>query len=122
MPNRLQAAALALLIAWPGAGLAAERQLPRVCRGLATATFEQRFPTQVRHFDFDREMVEPFVRIWRAGRRPALPALPERVRVYALPKRPYLVGFQRDGCVIALLTVERRSLWRWLRPRLGWPA
>jgi hypothetical protein len=122
MPNRLQAATLALLVAWPGVGLAAERHPSPVCRGLASATFEQRFPAKVRHFDFDREMVEPFVRIWRAGRRPALPALPERVRVYAVPKRPYLVGFHRDGCVIALLTVERRSLWRWLRPRLGWPA
>lgn len=122
MLNRLQAATLVLFAAWPDALPAAMPGAQPGCRGVATATFEQRFPNQVRHFDFEHEMVEPFVKIWRAGRRPALPALPERVRVYALPKRPYLVGFQRDGCVIALLTVERRALWRWLRPRRGWPA
>lgn len=122
MLNRLQAVILVLLALWPGASPAIEPGVPRPCRGMATAIFEQRFPAQVRHFDFDHDMVESFLRIWRSAKRPALPAAPESVRVYALPDRPYLVGFQRAGCVIALLTVERQALWRWLRPRLGWPA
>jgi hypothetical protein len=92
----------------------------RVCPGIDLALFERRFPNDVRRFGFDHAMLEPFVALWRSGRRPALPVAPERVTVYSLPDRPYLVGYQSGDCVIAFLAVERQQLWRWLRPHLGW--
>lgn len=122
MPTRLLASLLALLTLVPGPGVATAPLVSQACRGMAVATFEQRFPAEVRHFDFDQRMVDPFLRMWRSKRRPDLPVPPEWVRVYAVPDRPYLVGFHRAGCVIALFTVKRRALWRWLRPELGWPA
>lgn len=90
------------------------------CPGIALDLFERRFPEQVRRYAFDHAMLEPFVDLWRSGRRPALPIRPERVTVYALPGQPYLVGYQNGKCVIAFLAVERGRLWRWLRPHLGW--
>ena len=47
---------------------------------------------------------------------------PESVTVYAFPRQPYLICYERGGCVIAFLAVERAMLWRWLAPKLGWPA
>jgi hypothetical protein len=118
-PFALALAALALLsVAAPAI---AEPELPaRVCPGVDLVAFERRFPEQVRRYAFDRALLEPFMRLWLSGRRPALPVAPERVTVYALPKGPYLVGYQNGGCVIAFLSVERAQLWKWLRPHFGW--
>jgi hypothetical protein len=118
--SRLMPAALLLAaIATSSAGAAAQ---PAMCRGVALATFEQRVPGETRRFAFAGEKLAPFLELWTAGQRPRLPAPPESVIVYALPERPYLVGYQREGCVIAVLAVERRTLLRLLQPQLGWPA
>jgi len=108
-----------LLLATEAAAAETEVRHP-ACPGIAVASFEQRFPEQVRRYPFDRSLLKPFVELWQAGRRPALPLPPERVTVYAFPGRPFLIGYQRGGCVIAFLTVERQQLWRWLGPRIGW--
>jgi hypothetical protein len=92
----------------------------RLCPGITVARFEQRFPEPVQRFAFEHALLEPFVELWQAGRRPTLPLPPERVIVYALPGKPLVIGYQSGDCVIALLTVERQRLWQWLRPRLGW--
>lgn len=90
------------------------------CPGVKLALFEQRVPEQVERYPFDSSMLEPFVALWRAGRRPELPVRPERVTVYAVPGQPFLVGYQSGDCVIAVLTVDRQRLLRLLRPRIGW--
>jgi hypothetical protein len=94
----------------------------RLCPGLNVASFEQRFPAPVQRFAFEHALLDPFVELWRAQRRPTLPLIPERVTVYALPGKPLVIGYQSGDCVIALLTVERQQLWQWLRPRVGWTA
>lgn len=94
----------------------------RVCPGAAMASFERGFPEHVQRFDFEGAMLEPFVKLWRSARRPDLPVSPETVSVYALPGKPYVVGYEREGCLIAFLAVGRENLWKWLRPRVGWPA
>ena len=94
----------------------------RACPGITVARFEQRFPQSMERFAFEHAMLEPFVELWQAGRRPALPLPPERVTVYALPGKPLVIGYQSGDCVIALLTVERQRFWQLLRPRFGWPA
>ena len=66
----------------------------RACPGITLSLFEQRFPEQVRRYAFDRAMLEPFVQLWHAARRPDLPLRPERVTVYALPGLPFLIGYQ----------------------------
>ena len=93
-----------------------------LCPGITVARFEQRFPQPVQRFDFEHALLDPFVELWRAGRRPTLPLPPERVSVYALPGKPLVIGYQSGDCVIGLLTVERQRLWQWLRPRVGWTA
>lgn len=95
-------------------------RVQRACPGVDLALFERSFASDVRRYGFDHAMLEPFVDLWRAGQRPPLPIAPERVTVYSLPDRPYLVGYQSGGCVIAFLAVDRERLRRWLRPRLGW--
>lgn len=92
------------------------------CAGLALALFERRFPDSVQRFAFEGELLQPFLQLWHEKRRPDLPVSPESVTVYSLPDRPYLVGYQSKGCVIAFLAVDRQNLWRWLRPHLGWQA
>ena len=92
----------------------------RLCPGITVALFEQRFPPPVERFAIEQTMLDPFVELWRAGQRPALPVRPERVTVYALPGKPLVIGYQAGDCVIALLTVERQRFWQWLRPRFGW--
>ena len=92
----------------------------RLCPGITVALFEQRFPKPVERFAFEHAMLDPFVELWRAAQRPALPVQPERVTVYALPGKPLVIGYQAGDCVIALLTVERQRFWQWLRPRFGW--
>ncbi len=90
------------------------------CPGITTSSFEQRIPEQVRRYEFDRALLEPFVQLWHAAQRPDLPVRPERVTVYAVPGRPFLIGYETGECVIAFLAVERQRLLQWLRPRLGW--
>jgi hypothetical protein len=92
----------------------------RLCPGITVALFEQRFPPPAERFAIEQAMLDPFVELWRAAQRPALPVRPERVTVYALPGKPLVIGYQAGDCVIALLTVERQRFWQWLRPRFGW--
>jgi hypothetical protein len=94
----------------------------RLCPGITVARFEQRFPEPVQRFAFAHALLDPFVELWRAGRRPSLPLPPERVTVYAFPGKPLVIGYQSGDCVIGLLTVERQRLVQWLRPRVGWIA
>ena len=94
----------------------------RLCPGITVARFEQRFPQPVQRFAFEHALLDPFVELWQAGRRPTLPLPPERVTVYALPGKPLVIGYQNGDCLIGLLTVERQRLWQWLRPRVGWTA
>jgi hypothetical protein len=82
--------------------------------------FEQRVPDRIQRYAFDRAMLEPFVQLWHATRRPDLPLRPEKVTVYALPGLPFLVGYQTGDCVIAFLTIERQRLLQLLRPQIGW--
>ncbi|MGH6917857.1 MAG: hypothetical protein ACREJ0_09145 [Geminicoccaceae bacterium] len=120
----LKLLAVALLISItsiPAARLAAEQEAAtEVCPGIAVALFEQRLPSRVRRFAFEHRLLKPFVELWQSGRRPALPATPERVMVYSVPGHPLLIGYQSGACVIASLSVDRERLWRWLGPRIGW--
>jgi hypothetical protein len=93
-----------------------------VCAGSAVTPFERSLPERVRRFVFDGALLEPFLRLWQSGDRPELPMSPESVIVYAAPGRPYVVGYERHGCMIALLAVQYRELWHWLRPSVGWLA
>ena len=94
----------------------------KFCAGAALMPFERRLPEQVRRFAFDGALLEPFLRLWQSGDRPELPLSPESVIVYAAPNRPYVVGYERQGCMIAILAVSRQELLNWLRPSVGWLA
>jgi hypothetical protein len=121
MPRLLAIALLISITSIPTARLAAEQKAAReICPGIAVGLFEQRFPSRVRRYAFDHGLLKPFVELWRSGRRPALPARPERVIVYSVPGHPFLIGYQSGTCVIASLSVDRERLWRWLGPRIGW--
>jgi len=93
-----------------------------VCAGAPVQPFERRLSEQVRRFAFDGAMLEPFLRLWQSGDRPELPMPPESVTVYAAPNRPYVIGYERQGCMIAFLAVAHQELWHWLRPSVGWLA
>jgi hypothetical protein len=116
--------AIALLISITsmptGRPVADQEAATEVCPGIAVASFEQRLPSQVRRYEFEHALLKPFVELWHSGPRPALPAQPERVMVYAVPDHPFLIGYQSGGCLIASLAVDRDRLWRWLGPRIGW--
>ena len=121
MPKRLAIALLISITLFPAVRLAAEQETAReICPGIAVASFEQRLPSMARRHAFEHGLLKPFVELWHSGRRPALPARPERVMVYSVPGHPYLIGYQRGACVIASLSVERERLWQWLGPRIGW--
>ena len=90
------------------------------CKGQSINSFESRFPAIVKRLVVDAAMLGPFVELWQAGSRPALPKRPERVIIYALPDLPLVIGYEEGHCIIAYLTVDSSFLWRWLRPRLGW--
>ena len=122
MPRILIVAALLAAIAHGAAAAPAAIPGPPACPGMLVDAVEQRVPGEIRRFAFEGAMLQPFLELWSSGRRPELPAAPERVTVYVLPEHPYLVGFQRGGCVIALLKVERQKLWQALSARAGWPA
>jgi hypothetical protein len=110
------------LLAFAGPANGGEVRPAHACPGIVTSLFEQRFPDQVQRYAFDDTMVEPFVELWASARRPALPLPTERVTVYSLPGRPFLVGYQHGDCVIAFLAIGRDQLLQLLRPRLGWPV
>jgi hypothetical protein len=120
--SRLLASALVLsaLLGPSDPATAKAVEASRACPGIAVSLFEQRVPEQIHRYAFDRTMLEPFVQLWRAARRPDLPLRPDRVTVYALPGQPFLIGYERGDCVIAFLAVERQRLLQLLRPRIGW--
>lgn len=121
MSRPLAAALLFAMVAGAEPATAAPAHA-ELCPGRTVARLEQRFPEQAQSYAFAGAKLKPFLELWHATRRPRLPVPPERVTVYAVPGKPYLVGYQRHGCVIAFLAVQRQKLLRWLRPRLGWPA
>ena len=123
MPKML-ALALTVVMLLHSGEVAATLEAPAhpACPGIARSAFEARFPHQVERYAFDHAMLEPFLQLWQAGRRPDLPLPLERVTVYALPGQPFLIGYQSGECVIAFLAVERQRLLKVLRPRIGWPA
>lgn len=119
MLRRLVLAALLLVPALGQPGRADEA-FPTGCRGLAVGQLELRLEGEVQRYVLGPDMVPPFVQLWVASRRTALPARPETVTVYAKPDQPLMVAYHSDGCVLALLTIERGQLWELLRRRLGW--
>ena len=62
------------------------------------------FRSQVQRFAFEHALLDPFVELWRAGRRPDA-AAPARARHRLRPARQAagLIGYQSGDCVIALL-------------------
>lgn len=123
MPKLLASVAFVATLLLPLGPQAAQAQpatTARTCPGVALGSFEQRFPADVTRFAFEQAMLEPFLELWKSGRRPDLPVVPEKITVYALPGKPYLIGYLRGDCLIAFLSVERQRLWQWLRPRIGW--
>lgn len=94
------------------------------CRGPSVDKIEARLAPSMngdgRRHVLAPDMVRPFVHVWIASRRTALPAMPTRITVYTRPEQPLLVAYHRDGCVLALLTIDRTALWELLRRRLGW--
>jgi hypothetical protein len=121
MSKLVTTALLISIVLMPVAKLAAEMKAERqICPGIAVARFEEQLPSRVQRYAFEQALLKPFVELWRSGSRPNLPARPERVMVYSVPGKPFLVGYQSGACVIASLSVERERLWRWLGPRIGW--
>ncbi len=121
MPKMRASALVLLALLCPVDSAAAQPStMVHACPGIAISSFEQRIPDQVQRYEFNHAMLEPFVQLWHAAQRPNLPVHPERVTVYAVPGRPYLVGYESGDCMIAFLAVERQRLLQWLRPRLGW--
>jgi hypothetical protein len=107
------------MILAPATG-AAEPTAAPACPGISADLFDRKIPQQVRRYAFDHGMLEPFVRLWRAGQRPDFPVRPEKVTVYDLTNRPVLIGYQSGDCMIAFLSVDRQRFFQWLRPQLGW--
>ena len=121
VPNRMLVAVITVMVLAMTASLAAEGDdKDRACQGLSIVRFESRLPATVRRLTITSAMLGPFVELWKTGARPALPNRPERVVIYALPDLPFIVGYEKNGCIIAYLTIDSADLWRWLRPRLGW--
>ncbi len=90
------------------------------CEGLSINSFESRFPSNINRLVFAAAMLGPFVELWHAGSRPALPRRPEHVIIYSLPDLPLIIVYEQGHCIIAYLTIDSAFLWRWLRPRIGW--
>lgn len=122
MSHRLLAVTLFLAVALFSTRPAAEptSDVDAVCAGVAIALFERRFPDHVRRYAFGPAMLGPFIELWRSEHRPDLPSSPEQVMIYAVSGQPLVIGYQKGDCIMALLSVERQRLWRWLRPRIGW--
>lgn len=121
MPKLLATVLLLAIVLVPAARLDAEEATKgQVCPGIVVSLFEQRLPERVRRYPLEDALLKPFVALWQSGRRPRLPARPERVMIYSLPGQPLLIGYQRGTCMIATLFVDRERLWRWLGPRIGW--
>ncbi len=110
----------AILIARPTMAETGIEDTGSSCPGLSVGHFEDRFPDQVRRLTLNDAMLHTFIELWNAGARPALPAQPERIVIYALPGLPLIIGYQKRHCIIAYLAVDSTVLWRWLGPRLGW--
>lgn len=121
MQIRLLATVVTVMLVFAYSTVAAEIEIKRPgCDGLSLNRFESRFPATVKRLVIASAMLGPFVELWHAGSRPALPTRPERVIIYALPDLPLVIGYEEGHCIIAYLTVDSSFLWRWLRPRLGW--
>lgn len=99
---------------------AAESGSAPACPGISADRFDRKVPAQVRRYAFDDRMLEPFMRLWRAARRPNLPVPPEKVTVYDQSDRPVLIGYQTGDCMVAFLSIDRQQFFQWLRPQLGW--
>lgn len=121
MPRTL-VAALCIALTLTASDARANTPARAMCPGMRADLIEQKLSREIRRFAFEGQMLTPFLELWRAGRRPVFSAQPERVNVWAVPKHPYIVGFERSGCILAFLKVDRRKLWQALRVQIGWPA
>lgn len=108
---------LALLYA-SGTTEAAASPSAGACPGPAVGEFTRRLEGVAR-FDFDNRMLPPFEQLWRGAERPALPAPPDSVSVFAAPNEPLLVLYGRGGCVLGLLRTTRPVLWQAMRAAIG---
>ncbi len=121
MQMRLLVTAVAVMLVSACSTAVAEINLEgSSCEGLPINSFEGRFPPTVKRLVFAAAMLGPFVELWQAGSRPALPRRPEHVIIYSLPDLPLIIVYEQGRCVIAYLTIDSVFLWRWLRPRIGW--
>ncbi len=116
----LVAHAVVLMVCISGLARADALSRSPTCPGLGASSFEQRIPAGTRRVAFERASLILFVELWHALEQRPLAAFPERVMMYLMPHRPLMIGYQRQGCIIAVLAVEPPTLVRWLRPRLGW--
>ena len=123
MPRQVLTLVLAALL-MSRIAIADENPEPRgsSCSGLPVSHFESRFPAKFKRLVFKDDMLETFVELWKAGSRPELPRLPERVIVYAFAGLPLIIGYQEQHCIIAYLAIESDALRQWLHLRLGWNA
>jgi hypothetical protein len=88
------------------------------CEGMAAGDLARRLPDARRH-ELDGPMLPPLVALWEELRGRALPVAPDGASVFAVPGRPLLVAFRRDGCLLALLPIPPAELWRAMRRHVG---
>jgi hypothetical protein len=74
----------------------------------------------VEHFEFTRQMLEPFLGLWAAAQQPQIAETPDSVTVFAGPRDlPLILVFGHRGCALALLRAERSQVWRALGATIG---
>lgn len=104
------------LVARPAAAV------PKRCLvGQAVPAFERRFPPAIKWEATGAEL-EALVGMWRAAKMPRLARAPDRVVVFAVESKPYVIAYVVGDCVVAILTAERRRFWRKMLPVVGLPT
>jgi len=88
------------------------------CEGMAAGDLARRLPDAQRH-ELEGSVLPPLVALREELRGQALPTAPDGVAVFAVPGRPLLVAFRRDGCLLALLPIPPAELWRAMRRHVG---
>jgi hypothetical protein len=88
------------------------------CPALSIGELAAKLPGSTR-FDFGPAELPPFLALWAAKDRKALPLAPDGVALFARSGRPILIAYGRAGCLLALLPTPPAELWRALRLHLG---
>ena len=65
------------------------------------------------------EVARTMIELWLVARRTPLRGMPDRVLVADRDNDSVAVRYERQGCTLAVLEVERDRLWSFLRKRLG---